>query len=837
MTEDDLGASPWSRRSSVAETGRISDLVIVEIAGSVAGAHAAKLFGDLGATVVCLEPDAGSELRSDPAVWAAFATSRTALTLGSPEAADWLRRADVIIESSGSAPLATSGPATSDRTVRLRISPFGSDGPYAEWTGADIVDQAISGHLYLSGRPDREPLQGPSGQAALAAGVFGAIGALAALHSRRNNGASGSGQSVEVTHHEALASLHQFTDVRFTHAGNVLKRMGNRYAGPGSPIGMYRAADGSMALTVATAAHGEILLALTGLDDLLNLPGIDSITDLMVNAALFEPAFEGWLGTQMVGETVELFQSARLAAGPVLNMRQVLRDAHLEERDWWTTTEVDGGAVRLPGPPFRIDSVPWNARPAPPLSPSPSSARSSTEADLVLNETGSEAVQGYAGNDLSASARLGQSATAHVESSVDSAVGSPLSGLRVLDLTRVWAGPLAARILGELGADVVMLEAPWARTPLVMPESYVKASHFFPADDPLPNPWNRQGFVNKYAVTKRSVCVDIATEEGQMVLARLLPHVDVLIENYSPRVMPNLGFTEERMREINPDLIYVTMPGYGRSGPAKDYSAYGPVLDSHAGLSTLMGYPEAEAWKCGIAWPDPVAGIHAAFAVLAALWERSEARSGTTIEVAQFETAVSMIADRLIRAQIDDADPIILGNRHPIHAPHGVYPAAGDDCWLAVAVLDDVSWRALCEHIELPDDWMAWTRSDRHANHDEIDAALTSWSCQREPAASAAMLQRIQVAAAPVADAAMLINDPHLRARGYYTDVTHPEAGTHAWGPTCAARLSRTPANIERPAPCLGQHNREILQGWAGYTESEIDALREAGVIADRPPS
>ena len=808
-------ARRWNDRGGT-ERRSIRDLVVVEYAGSLAGAYAAKLFGDLGATLVCLEPPGGAPLRRDPAQWAAWATSRRTMQRDTDEAQAFLDRADVVITSSDSGPLDAMTDAIGESSVHLRISPFGDWGPYASWASTDIVDQALGGHLYLSGSPEKEPICGPSGQAALAAGVFGAIGAMAALHARACG--NGKGQVVEVTHQEALASLHQFTDVRYTHAGNILRRMGNRYAGPGSPIGMYKAGDGSIALTVATAAHGEILLALTGLDHLLDLPEISSITDLMVNSKVFDPALEGWLATQTVADTVELFQSARIAAGPVSTMQQVIADPHLEERAWWQETDMNGKRVRFPGPPFRIDGMPWSATPASPANPA-THATTATTPPL-------------------------RPATPAPASTEATSLSRPLEGLRVLDLTRVWAGPLAARILSELGADVVMVEAPWARTARVMPSSYVQASHFFPNDDPLPHPWNRQGFVNKFALTKRSLGLDINTPEGRSVLERLLPNVDVLIENYSPRVMPNLGFSEARLRELNPNLLYVTMPGYGRSGPATDYSAYGPVLDSHAGLTALMGYRDTGPWKCGIAWPDPVAGIHTAFAVLAALWERDEnttgnasgKASGKTIEVAQFETAISMIADRLIQAQINDAEPTVLGNRHPTFAPQGVYHSHGDDSWLALSVTNDDAWKSLCTHTIMPDAWAGWSVHERFVNHDAIDMHLDTWSSPRPAGESAAVLQANGIAAAPVADAAMLDADPHLRAREYFTALNHHEAGVHSWGPTCAARLSLTPALLTRPAPCLGEHNHEVLTEWAGLDVAEITSLHAAGIVAERPP-
>jgi crotonobetainyl-CoA:carnitine CoA-transferase CaiB-like acyl-CoA transferase len=688
--------------------------------------------------------------------------------------------------------------------VHVRISPFGDTGPYAQWRGADIVDQAVGGYLYLSGSPDREPLVGPADQPALAAGVYAAIGAMAALHARRR-GRDGRDATVDVSHLDVLAGLHQHTDVRYTHTGDVLKRMGNRYAGPGSPIGMYRASDGFIAFTVATAAHGEVLLAVTGLDHLLELPGVNSVTDVMINASILDPALNGWLADQTVAGTVELLRSVRLAVAPVLSMSQVLDDEQLAARAWWRDADVEGRSVRIPGPPFHIGDWSWEAAPARALDgdePPPLPDRPPGAVATLARECG------------------------------------PLDGLRVLDLTRVWAGPLAARILADLGADVVMVEAPWARTTREVPQAYASATHFFPDDDPGAHPWNRQGHINKYSIGKRSLGLDIATDAGRAAFERLVPHVDVVLENYSPRVMPNLGLDERRLHELNPSLLYVTMPGYGRTGPAKDHSAYGPVLDSHAGLSTLMGYRDVEAWKCGIAWPDPVAGIHGALAVLVALWgrDRTADRTGTTVEVAQFETAVGMTGDRLVRAQLDGADPRPQGNRHGTFAPQGVYRTLGDDRWIALTVPDDATWTALCELAGLPAAWHGWPVAQRRAEHDAIDDALGRWAAAQRRDDAVAALQAAGVPAGHVADAADWIEDPHLAERGYWAVLDHPESGSHRW-PTFPARLSSSPTRPRGPAPLLGQHNAEVLREWGGLDEAEIADLVASGVVATEPPA
>ncbi len=240
-------------------------------------------------------------------------------------------------------------------------------------------------------------------------------------------------------------------------------------------------------------------------------------------------------------------------------------------------------------------------------------------------------------------------------------------------MTRVWAGPLATRILADLGAEVLMTEVPWTRTGRAVPHSYVEATHFFPDDIGGDRPWNRSGFHNKYAINKLSTVIELDKPEGRELFSSLIPTADVLVENYSPRVMPAFGFDENTLRRLNPDLVYVTMPRYGRTGPHADWVAYGPTLDGHVGHTWLTGYLGEAPWKCGIAWPDPIGGMHGAAAALVGLFDRlsSPAPGGQTAEVAQFDAAVNMIGQHL------DGDGARWGNRRPGRAPQSAGVPAG----------------------------------------------------------------------------------------------------------------------------------------------------------------
>ncbi|MDA3039720.1 MAG: CoA transferase, partial [Actinomycetota bacterium] len=673
--------------------------------------------------------------------------------------------------------------------IWLRITPFGSTGPYRSFASSAAVEEALSGHLYLTGDPERAPIVGPEHQTAVAAGIHGAIGIAAALAARQ---VTGRGQLVEVSHLGVLVPLHQFTLLRYTHSGDVLRRMGNRYAGPGRPIGAYRCADGMISLVVPRDDQLERLLGVAGLDHLIDEPGIGSTYDLMHHPTLIDEHLVPWLETQKASEIVELLQALRVPAGPVSSLGDVLADQHLAARGFWRQVDVGTTGppttVRVPGPPFRI-----------------------TERQLA----------GEAPPLRSAATRT-----------VDQ---GPLTGIRVLDLTRVWAGPLAARVLADLGADVIMVEAPWARGPSTVDRSSVLATRYYPDNDPGDRHWNRNGFLNKYALNKRGIALDLSLPEGVETFEALVAVSDVVIENYSPRVMPQLGLDEERLHHLNPRLLYVTMPGYGRTGPSVDRVAYGPMIDSHAGLSVLQGYPEDPARKGGVAWPDPLAGLHAAFAIVSALASSADDGRGRTVEGAQFESTVATIGYALAELQLTGSEPERRGNRHRHHAPQGVYPCQGEDRWLALTVTDERSWQSVCEIAGLDASWQEWDLEERRARHDAIDEALEAWCRSRTAGEAMARLQAAGVAAGTVNDAAGVMADPHLADTGAFVALTHPEAGTHLW-PRLAIEFSDTPATYRRAAPLLNQHADEVLCDLAGLSPQRLEELRAAGVVRDRPP-
>ncbi len=771
-------------------SGALGRLLVVEIGGSAAGAYCGKLFGDFGAEVVVVDQE---PLGSGAAF---YNGSKRIVDSGEPDAerAALLAEADVVIQSSGYDPIEAPVEPTSPTQLVLRISPFAGHGPYRDWRSTDLIDAAIAGHLRLSGDPDREPLQGVQDMVHHAAGVIGFIAALAGLIARVR---TGRGQVVETSHQEVITALHQFTLCRYTHNGAILNRLGNRYAGPGAPIGAYECADGWIGLALPQDDQVERMAEVTGLISMLERPDVDSIWDLMVIPGLLDSELVPYLKSQSRDETVELFQALRLPCAPIADIDDVLGDRHLAAREFWSA-DADG-SVRLPGPPFRMSGHRWSIE------------------------------------EKRCDRRTVDRPPDRIEAVADLADG-PLTGLRVIDMTRVWAGPLAGRILADLGAEVVAAEVPWTRTPREVPDSYVQGTHFFPDDEGGDRPWNRSGFHNKYAINKLSTVIELDKPEGLQLFADLLPTADLLLENYSPRVMPGFGFDTERLAEINPDLIYVTMPGYGRAGPYTDWVAYGPTIDGHVGHTALTGYRGEGPWKCGIAWPDPIGGMHGAAASLVAILDRmvEPERGGQVVEVAQIESAINMIGQHVVAAQ-HDGIPARLGNRRPGRAPQGVYRCQGDDRWLALSVIDDEGWRSVCRVLGI-DDLAALDERDRVERHDELDLRLAAVIATHDDVELMHRLQAAGVAAGAALAAPEVLDDPQLAALDFFTELDHADAGTHLWA-RFPGRLSLTPATMRHAATLMGENNRYATCELAGYSTERYDELTSAGVLRTEPPA
>jgi len=413
----------------------------------------------------------------------------------------------------------------------------------------------------------------------------------------------------------------------------------------------------------------------------------------------------------------------------------------------------------------------------------------------------------------------------------------PLTNTRVLDLTRVWAGPVAARILADLGAEVISITAASMLVDAPVTPELARIVATYPDNDPGRQPWNRNSMANDFARNKLGITLDLSTDAGLDIFKRLVAVSDIVLENYSPRVMPNFGLSYDDLNAINPAIILCSMPGYGDSGPYRDYISFGTNLYPFGGLSSLMGYPGGSPMMSGNAYPDPVASFNAANAILTALFHRKRTGKGQYINLSQAEGATALIGEKALGYAMDGKIPQRMGNRDPVYAPQGAYPCKGEDKWVAIAVSCESEWQALATALGDPD----WMKEDRFADplqrlhhQDEMDDLIAAWTLAYGHYEAMHRLQRAGVPAGAVANAPELMADPHLKERGFYWEIDHPEAGTY---PYCGfpVKLSETPARPRMPAPCLGQHNELVLGEILGLTKGEIKQLYDDKVISKVP--
>lgn len=408
----------------------------------------------------------------------------------------------------------------------------------------------------------------------------------------------------------------------------------------------------------------------------------------------------------------------------------------------------------------------------------------------------------------------------------------PLAGLRVIDLTVAVAGPVATHLLGDLGADVIRVEPPFGR-----PTAHLDVVPV--TEGAADRPYNRAAGYIDLQRSKRGMTLDLSKPLGREILLRLVSASDVVIENMAPRVLPGLGLAYDDLRAAKSDIVLVSMPAFGATGPLRDRVAFGPGIDAMSGLAHLTGYPDRGPMNASLYYCDYNAGALAAAAALAAVRHRDRSGEGQHVELAMLEGELQLVADALIDYTMNGRVGSRRGNGHPSMAPHGVYPCAADDRWIAIACADDRQWASICAVVRRPDLLREPRFADvvsRVRNREEVDEIIASWTSKRQASAAARELNDAAVPASPVQTIADLFEDAHLRARDWIQYSDHPEAGMvpHT---RAAFTLSGTPAGVDRHAPAFGQDNAYVLRVVLDLDDETISAAYRERVVRDEPPS
>jgi crotonobetainyl-CoA:carnitine CoA-transferase CaiB-like acyl-CoA transferase len=403
----------------------------------------------------------------------------------------------------------------------------------------------------------------------------------------------------------------------------------------------------------------------------------------------------------------------------------------------------------------------------------------------------------------------------------------PLQNIRIIDHTIAWAGPQGTLILADMGAEVIKVEA--CNRPDVMRGGgriFGRVDKFWEM-----GPWFLQLNRNKLGIT-----IDLNREEGKQLYLKLVKISDAVIDNFTPRVMSNLGLDYETLKRKNPDIIVVHVPGYGSTGPYKDAPAYGDCINAFSGLDSITGYPDNPNQRPGIAYGDPTSGFAAAFALLAAIHYRMRTGTGQQIDVSHLEIT-SKAMDGLLDYAINRRIQKPLANKDDFMSPQGCYRCRGHDEWVVITIADDHQWEEFCKALNNP----VWSQDPRFAtiegrrqHHEGLDRLITTWTSPRDRYEVMSLLQKVGIAAAPVLSVDELLTDHHFAKRGFFEESVHAHTGTKLL-PGMLYKMSNTPCYTRFPAPLLGEHNKYVFQELLGLSDQEIMELTEAGIIGTEP--
>jgi crotonobetainyl-CoA:carnitine CoA-transferase CaiB-like acyl-CoA transferase len=805
--------------------GVLSGVRAVDLAGE-SGAYCARLLADLGAEVVKIEPPDGDPARRIGRFPNFFFSHYDANKLGA--VIDWgssedrecfarlVETTDVLVITGTPGDLERRGLSPSDlarrwpRLVVVAISPFGQTGPRREWKSCDLVAQATGGMAFVNGHPGEAPLGAFGLQAYHSAGLHGAVGALLALLARRR---TGRGQLVDVSLQEAVLAMVEHVSATFHETGKVEERRGTLHWT--RTFRAARARDGivllshlgdwtSLAEWLKADEHAQDLADPSWEDEKRRRDGCEHVFDVLA----------AWAAGQSVDDLVEAAQLRRLPFAAVRPLGALPANPQLLARGFFTSLydERLGRDFLHPGPPFRMSATPWRLRrPAPRLG--------NPLAELVKTLPPWPGVPPFrkgGSEGISRSDHLGKSPSIPLLQR-----GKSLAGVRVLDLTWVVAGPAATRILADHGADVIKVERPG------VPEVEERRGGLF-------------GNLNR---GKRSLAINLDDGRGLALLRDLVRQCDVVIDNFSPRVMENWGLDYESLRALRCDVIAIRMSGFGSTGPWRDRVSYGPTLQAEAGFTFHMRHPGGEPAGLGFSYSDMASGAFAALAALAALWHREQTGEGQLVDLSQFEALACMIGPALLEVLNEEHGSAPQGNASAERAaaPHGIYRCLdrpGDrgprDRWCAIAVFSDDEWRRLVAALGSP----AWALdrrfagvSSRLAHAADLDRLVGEWTRRRSAEEVTQVLQAAGVAAGIVADAEDLcVRDPHLAARGHWREL-ESSAGDTVRLDGVTAPLSATPGSIDAPGPLRGEHTDQVLGELLGLDRAALDDLRRAGVI------
>jgi len=795
----------------------LDDVRVLDLSSGVAGAYLTKLFADAGAEVTKIEAPDGDPLRR----WSASATpiapgadgayfrflaagkrsvvADVATAAGRDLVLGLAAGADLVVESFGPGRADALGlghdalSAVHPGVTLVSLSAFGDGGPWARRRADDFTLQAQCGSTDFRGLPGEEPASVGGRIGDLTAASFAAPAALAYVRRAR---AHGRGAHLDVSQFEAmLLSFQTYRPIfaMFDPGRDTPRSIEIPSIEP--------AADGFVGFCTITRQQYTDFCHLVGAPELAEDPAYASFDKRMQRRAEVWPKIHAYTARTPAAEIVDVASAMRIPVAAVGDGPTVLANEHFAARGVYVDSPH---GFRAPRPPFRFGGSSLRGVPAA-VAP-------------ALGEHDDEVAAELA-------ARPAHAARAAASSAPARDPRRPLEGIRIADFGVFWAGPIAANVLANLGAQLVKIES------IQRPDGMRYSSGLS-----KPDLWEWSPVFHGANPGKRAITLDLDSPEGLALARRIVDEADVVLENFSPRVMDHFGLGWEAVHARNPRAVMCRMPAFGLDGPWRDRVGFAMTIEQVSGLAFTTGHPDGPPLvPRGLV--DPVGGMHAAFAVLVALAERDRTGEGQLVEVPLVEVGLNLAAEQAVEYSATGVVLQRTGNRSSAAAPQGIYESADADRWVALSVHDDEQWAALVRLLGEPgwatDPALAGAEA-RHGAHDVIDEHLRAWFRTRPQVLVAVQLLAAGVTAAPVVNGRLSGDSPHLAARGFFQWERHPVTG---WVP-----YPRFPWRVDGgylphagPAPTLGQHNDEILGGEYGLSVEALADLRARRIIGDRP--
>ena len=845
----------------------LSNVKVVDLTWYIAGPYCTKLFADFGAEVIKIErPPEGDPARKigpflgdDPhpeksLLFSHLNLNKKSVTLDLKSASGretvkrLVREADILVENFRPGTMEKLGLSydvlkkISPQLVMTSITNFGQTGPYRDFKASELIFAGIGHDMYSTGMPGRHPLKLGGNCLQYQAGHQAAVATLAAYWAQRRQGF---GQYIDISVQEVLAADtdHKTTNlVCFAYSGmsmttNTVGRLDPRtVVSDITPTGVYPCKDGFVRVAGSFMYWDRFIKIFPELATQFEYPHgvLDANNKPVVDALWYE-----WCADRTKQEIMEACQKVKYFGMAVNTPKDAIESQQFKERGFWVEVEhpVTGKQI-YPGDPIHMEASPWVVR-----TPAPLLGQHNEEVLGKLSPVAAEprpVIEAVEGKKVTPPERPKR----------------PLEGIRIADIAVVWAGPTAAWLLGSLGAEVIHIDNPhhfmdWGRLFAIWPTEAMLAQPSgranYPQGKPGARPWNRTAFCTRVLWNRLSCCIDIDKAEGKEVFKRLISTSDVFFENNSATAMEKLGLDHETLLKINPRLICLNMPAWGRNGPYKDYVGYGAMHQAVAGEEWIRGYADDEhpmhnTFRFHM---DSAGAAMAVFGIIMGLLQREKTGKGQWIDFGQIEGMIHHYGEIYMDAAWNGRVQRTIGNRHPT-AVQGCYLCRGPEPtfdtvvnggerWINITINNDAEWKSFCQVMGNPE----WCRDEKFATaegrrryHDELDVRIEAFTKTRDNFELFYVLQTRGVSAGPVEDNRDSHMDPQLNARNFFEVITGADIGTYRY-PGYPWKFSETPCRVTHPPIMLGEDNDYVYRKVIGMTEAEIADLTEKKIIGD----